>query len=658
MQLSAGLDEGSPVVRALRAALDLGLYGFAFSLGMGIAPIQISLAVVLGATIALHACGIPVLRPTALDRPIAFYLLAVLVGAIAERASGASFLAPDVYGVWRFGAAIVLAGAIGDARRAYRLGQVFVAAVSIQGAYGILQHFTGIDLLHGQDSGNLSVAPFTTDRWLVAGTYSRHATFAFVGGTAMILVAAAYIAGTLRGRRRWLAGLCVVPIGFGALFTTLRMIWGGFAAAVAAIAVVGRTGRRLGVPVAVMVALVTASALLSPAIMAKMERVADPEFANNAHRGFMWARSMAMLEDHPVTGIGAGTYTPRTHVYYDPYSPHFAVRCHSHNNFLFAWVESGPAGLLALVWLYVAALAALRRGAKAVGPPEVPAEARAAVWGATGVVAATVAWSFAHDPLYDGVIAYTLAFSIALGLAAAGSAAAPAPDETVLGEVPEREAEPDEVPAPGTTAAIAAVAMAAASLGGALDVRGVTPGAGLAAAVLLAVLGLGHVPGLPGRLGPVLRGAAGFAGAVALASRAFLPKLIPGSQGWWATPGAAVAVAALVAGLAGAAWAIRRPGQVGPAPVAGAAAFVFAAGWIGLNHYVLLRWLGVWDAAMPTSYNFAAAAGAASLLFVAWSGPLGWGEVEARGFARRLARLPLAAVAVGLAVIAAAGLIR
>lgn len=661
MQLVAAGGEQGHAIRLLRALLDVGLFGFAFFLGMGIAGTQISFAVVLGATIALHLCGAPVLRPTVLDRPIAFYLLVVLVAAVAERAFGASFFAADVLGVWRIGAAVVLAGAIGTADRAYRLGQIFVAAVAIQGVYGIAQHYTGIDLLRGPTSTEIGLAPFTTDRWLVAGTFSRHGTFAFVGGTAMILLAAAYIAGTLNGRRRWIAALCALPIGLGALFTTIRMVWGGFAAAIVAIALVGRTSRRLLLPVVGMAVLVAASAAMSPALLAKMERVVDPEFANNAHRGFMWARSMAMLEDHPVTGIGSGTFTDRTHLYYDPHSPQFAVRCHSHNNFLFAWVENGPAGLLAILWLYFAVLAALRRGAKGVASPEVPAEARAVVWGATGVVAAAMAWSFGHDPIYDGVIAFTIAFCMALGLAAAGPAADPSAEDAWVEPTATAMTPPIHETAwsglpPGTTAAVAALALAAAAILGLSGLHAVDSSLGLAAAILFALLGLAHVPGLPGRVGPALRGGVVVLGWMMLAGRAFQPKLVPGSGAWWVSSGAAVAVASSIAGLSGAAWAIRRPGRVGPAPVAGAAAFTFSAGWIALNQHYLLGWLGVWAEAMPTSYNFAAAAGAASLAFVAWTGPLGWGEAQVRGKTRHLVRLPVVAVAVGLAVLAIQGL--
>ena len=102
---------------------------------------------------------------------------------------------------------------------------------------------------------------------------------------------------------------------------------------------------------------------------------------------------------------------------------------------------------------------------------------------------------------------------------------------------------------------------------------------------------------------------------------------------------------------------MRRPGRVGPAPVAGAIAAAFAAGWVTLLHYGGYERLGVWASIRPTSYNFAVWACAAALLFVAWAGPLGQGEGEVEGPARRVVRLPQAAIALGLGAVAVAGLL-
>jgi O-antigen ligase len=638
----AGAGAPGRFVHSLRLLRDLGLYGYALSLGCGLAPIEISLGLVGIAALGLHLAGERVLRPTVLDKPIAFYLLAVLLGAVAARGEGASFFAPDVLGVWRVGAAILLAGAIGGGRKALRLGVVFLVAAAIQGGYGGLL-WAGIEGLRWPGSAALAGGQGPG----AAGTYGNPATFAYVAGAALLLLAAAAIAGAIRGRSKWLAGAAAVVIGLGAVFAGVPAVWPGFFAGVLAVAVVGRLYRR-SLPVALGALLfVGAASLATDAVRGE---AGDLEDAGDGGVGVPWARSMTLLEDHPVTGIGAGTFSRRL----PDGAGAVAADGHSRNNLLFAWVESGPLGLLALLWCFGAVLAALRRGTKdrADDPPGV----RAAILAGAAVIAATLAWSFTRDPLYDGVAASTLAFFVALGLAASGPAAEPLPEDTLLGTSAREGLADDGVPAPGTSAAVAAVAVAAAALGGLGDLGAVGPGLGLAAAILLVLLAAGYLPGLPGRVGPVLRGLAVLAGAVILASRAFVPKLLPGTAEWWTTPGAGVAVLALVGGLAGTAWAIRRPGQVGSAPVAGAAAFAFVAGWIGLDHHLLFDWLRVPAGTIPGSYNFAVAAGVASLLFVAWTGPLGWGEVEARGWARRLVGLPQVAVALGLAVVAAAGL--
>ncbi|WP_373048216.1 O-antigen ligase family protein [Vulgatibacter sp.] len=657
MSVLAGAIEKSGrerAVLALRLLLDVGLALFTFSLGFRIAPVQIALAVVLGATLALHALGHRVLRPTAFDKPLLLYGLALGLGVVAQAASGASVLAPDALGVYRLAAGILLVGAIGDRERAIRLARIFVVAVALQGLYGVVQHYTGIDWVHWKKP-IVHHAPFSDDRFLVVGTYSRHSTHAFVTTAGLTFLSAALLTRAL-GRRSWILALLAIPTGLGNLFTFVRTAWGALAAGLGTMAVVGRHFKQALRIFAVLAVLGGVVVAASPALREKASRAIDPDYTNNWHRGFMWARTLEMIVDHPVTGIGAGTFTPRTHDYYDPLVEYWPVRCHTHNNLLFVWAESGPLGLLAFVWLFGAVLAALRRGAKSLAPED--GEARAVILGAAGVVGVFLAWTVLQDPLYDGMIAYTVTFAMAVGLAAGGKAAAPMPFESVAAvEPPEAVPAEEQAPPARTSAAVAAAAFSCAALGGLTGLEAVTPAQAHVALVILAVLGLGLLPIVPAAPAAALRGTAIFAGAAVLASRPFTAVLDPGTAAWWASPSAAVTLAALVAGSAGTTWSIRRPGLVGPAPVAGALTVAWAAVWITLLEYVLFRWFNVeYNPGRPFSYNFAVGACAVGVLFVAWAGPLGFGEARVVGVAQRLIRLPAVVVAAGLLVIAAAGL--
>ncbi len=647
MQLSVNTNDSTMVepvsVVWLRRLLDLGLGGFAFSLGFRIAPAQIFLIVTLAAVVGLHLCGVRVLRRTVVEVPLTLYVIALVTGVLGSTAAGASVFAPDTWGVYRLASCVLLVGAIGNAERGWRLAQIFVVAVAAQAAYGFVQHFTGIDLFDAV--GNMKRAPSTPGRFLAYGSYSRNSTMAFITTSSLALISAALMAGALEGRKRIAAILLAIPTDLGQLMTFVRTAWIALAGALGTMTVIGRRGARAALLLLVLfIGLYVAVLSTSAPMQKKTENAVAASFGSNWHRGFIWARSLEMLSDHPVTGIGAGTFRGHTFEYYDAMSDEPPVRCHSHNNLLFVWTESGPLGLIAFVWLFVAVVGALRSGIKRVGGDP---KASALIMGGAGVTMIFLLWTLFQDPLYDGMIAYTVAFCMALGLAAIPpSEGRPASPESA-----------DAPPAPRGSAAVAAVAITLAVLGGLSRLETVRSSDARVAALLLALLVVGYLPFLPAALCRQIRALATLAGVVILSARAFAVVAEPGSETWWTTPSSLASVAALVAGLAGSAWAMRRPGDVGPAAVAGALAAGWVVAWVGGLEYVLLPYLklGI-NPDRLFSYNFALGGCAAGLLFVAWAGPLGFGEGRVLGYAERLRRLPSLAVGVGLAVIAFAGL--
>ncbi len=644
MQLSIGTNASAHAEPAaivwLRRLLDLGLGGFAFSLGFRIAPAQIFLIVTLVAVLALHLCGVRLLRRTALDVPLALYVVAVITGVVGSTVEGASVFAPDTWGVYRLAACILLVGAIGNAERGWRLAQIFVVAAALQGAYGFVQHFTGVDLFDAVH--RMKGAPGGVG-WLASGTYTRNTTLAFVTTASLALVSAALMAGALEGRTRIAAVLITLPTGLGQLMTFVRTAWLALVGALGTMSVIGRRGLKAAVLLLGLFAALVAGVLATSASTTTETAVAPGN--GTWHRGFIWARSLEMLSDHPVTGIGAGAFEGLTHAYYDAMHDEPPVRCHAHNNLLFVWTESGPLGLIAFVWLFVSVLAALRRGIKRAGEDR---RAAALIMGSAGVVTIFLAWTLTQDPLYDGMIAYTLAFCMALGMAAV-------PRDGAAERAPADEA-PDARSAPRGSAAVAAIAMSLAVAGGLSRLGTVGRAEAQVAALLLGLLAVGYLPFVPAALAIRVRGLATLAGAVALVARAFSVVAHPGSEAWWSTPSALASVAAITAGLAGSAWAMRRPGAVGPAAVAGALAAGWIVGWVGALESVLLPYLDLgFNPDRPFSFNFALGGCAAAMLFVAWAGPLGFGEGPVLGWAERLRRLPTAAVAVCLAVLAAAG---
>jgi O-antigen ligase len=116
---------------------------------------------------------------------------------------------------------------------------------------------------------------------------------------------------------------------------------------------------------------------------------------------FLWARAREIISDHPLLGIGFANYPRVCGRYYDRVDPNFAMRTWAHNLELSTLAETGPLGLLALLWLLVAAFRMLLRS---VGPW--------AVGGLAALCAGVVIAQF-HDVLYDTKVMYALWFALA-----------------------------------------------------------------------------------------------------------------------------------------------------------------------------------------------------------------------------------------------------
>lgn len=648
-------------------ALDLSLLGAATTIGAGIDGAWIFVA--LAAALAL---GMGKLRPTALAKPFALFGVAFLLGAVV--AGGGNLGVAHAWSMGRPGIAILLAGAVRDRSRAFFLAAAFVCAAAARGLLA-----------------------------LVAQASPSEARD-FLAAAALILLAAGWIAGSLRGRLR-LPALLVAAALVASLwpFASLET-WLAVAGSVATTAIVSRRLKRGAVAAALALALAAGFAFFAPPV--------DPPRSQGL--GFLWASTLEELARAP-TGIGAGNFAVR--ISEALVAQGRPPQEHPRNSLLAVWIEHGPLGLLAAVWLFGAAFAALRRGWKgleeeaalvgAMGDPpagarsgdptgarsggraiadaetglgagavaeRLPLEIEWARWlvlGAAGVAALLLAWSFDDDPLGAPVVGYALGLLLALGLAASGPAAHPDPDESLLPQYPGRQG-----PRARKAAGGAALAIAGAALGGTASLHSVQLPLARGSLLLLLAIVLLHLPLLlrpwlpglglglpsaapawwwiPARVAASLRGLFVFAGAALLAVRPFAEPLTPGSAPWWQSASAGVALCSLGAAVAGAGHAIRRPGRIGPAPVAGAIACLGILTFVSLLEYGLIPSISN-DFAPSLTYNFAAAAFVVSVLWVAWSGPLSFGEAEQDGTVGRLARLPAAAVAAGLLAVVVAG---
>lgn len=594
---------GKPLVGASAASLvgrllDLSLAGTAFAIGAGGSWAWLLVSASIGLSLAAGA-----LRPNALGKPYLLFGLALGVNWLLAWPQLSGLTAAHAWAMGRPAIAFVLAGAIANGARASVLAMIFTVGAASRAVVALL-----------------------------VGDASFEALL-FLPASALLFLVAAWAIGALRGLRLAAAAALCLPLGAVLWSLAIPGAWIALAAGIVTMALLGRMGRRLIAPLGVAACLAGLSYGLAK----------DPFQA--VELGSVWSQALDLLAANPA-GIGAGNYASRSQEAAEAVGR--AAGSHPHNSLLAVWAENGPVGLIAAVWILCALFGSLRRGWKSLGANAGETRsgtASAMILGAAGVAGLFLVWSFTDDPLAEPVVGHGLGLLLALGLASVGRAGLPSQEESLFAI---RERSRGALPLPRKAAAGAALAIGGAAIGGISALGSTSPAIRLVCLGLLIAVGILHLPWLRSPLALSLRGLVVFMGVALLATRPFAVLLEPGSVLWWQSPSAAVALCALAAAVSGAGHAIRRPGRIRPAPVAGALSFVGVALFVTMLDY---GWLAsIAPGFHPEApYNFAVAACAVSLLFMAWSGPLAFGEAEVDPLVRRLVHLPAAAVVVGLA---------
>jgi O-antigen ligase len=377
------------------AALALaGLAGHAFFVPISIAGMQVSLAVA--------AAGLLLAPPrplrTPLDLPaLAFVGVAILSDALSPYGSpglAAATLWRSVLGFLIVGHALRIA----PARTAQNLLVCLACGLLCASLVGLVQYRTGLDLVHKlglRADPALVEAPGVEGRFGAMGFFTSRLTFGHNATLVLALLGGALAADALSGRSRILIGAASIA-GLAAVAVTFDR--GAYLAlGVGAAVVLLRSRRR---PLALALAAIAALLALHPGVRGRLASAFSAEA--NADRVFIWSRSVEIIRDHPLHGIGFANYPLVCGRYYDRVDPHFLMRTWAHNLELSTLAETGPLGLLALLWLLIAAARMVLRSASPF---------------ALGALAALAAWftmAQVHDVLYDTKVMYALWFSLAL----------------------------------------------------------------------------------------------------------------------------------------------------------------------------------------------------------------------------------------------------
>lgn len=133
--------------------------------------------------------------------------------------------------------------------------------------------------------------------------------------------------------------------------------------------------RRSGLPrllplgLLALVAAVLVAVVAQPAARQRVTSALTLQDPNVRDRLTLWRAALAMAADRPITGVGVGTFRLNYRDRYKgPLTWEYAA-VHAHNLYLHILAELGLPGLVALLWLAVAALRGALRGVRAASLP-------------------------------------------------------------------------------------------------------------------------------------------------------------------------------------------------------------------------------------------------------------------------------------------------
>jgi hypothetical protein len=322
-------------------------------------PLSISgMQLAMGTLGVLALAGVPlgwgVVRRTALDGVLALFFAICALSTLASghplQATG--WLRPP----WLLSSYFVVAWWLRDRDHARRLALLVVTAGAVAGAYGVLQHFTGVDWYRAALGRATRVRPRVpgAEGFAVVGFFRNYLTYAH----SMIFPLAWAAAFALRGSL--LGGIASACLTLAIAFSTARGVWLGVAGGALLLALLSR-GRRGFVMIAAGVAVAGTAVAVSPGLREQTAPLFTLGGAN-AGRAAIYEANLEIIHDHPLLGVGFGRYKAAATPYYDRH-PAADRRSHAHSNVLQIAAEAGLIGLAAFCLIFAVIL---RRGFVAI----------------------------------------------------------------------------------------------------------------------------------------------------------------------------------------------------------------------------------------------------------------------------------------------------
>lgn len=318
---------------------------FFVSFSLPVAFQQSLLGLLLGA-VTWHCWQERKLPTTLLDRPLLLLLGAFLLSTL---------FCPDVSGsfigyrkLWLVGAFFVTAVLLEEPPQAEQLLKLLIVSAAVVAAYGIVQHFTGLDLSKQLVGKKSTLDPFWFGRQEGFRTKGFHPSGISYAHNLLFPLAliSAWLSAPGLSWRRWfmLAGGWGLMI-FALLFSLTRGVWVAYVCVLLLLGLIKGGKVLIGViGGAVLLGVFLLSA--GPGVQERAWKALD--IRENLGRSQIWLANIDMVKERPWLGWGYGNYRQFREPFYQRY-PQANHTAHAHNSFLQVWVDSGLLGLIAFL---------------------------------------------------------------------------------------------------------------------------------------------------------------------------------------------------------------------------------------------------------------------------------------------------------------------
>lgn len=281
-------------------------------------------------------------------RPFLFFFGALLVSTVLSPDPLQSFI--GYRKMWLMGGCLAVFVLVRNGQEAEKLLIVALWVAGAVAAYGIVQHFTGLDLAKTLVGKESNLDPFWFGRqegYRVKGLHPSGITYAHALLFPLCLITAWGLSPGLLPGQRLLAGVGWVCMLLALFFSLTRGVWVAYGVVLVLYGLV--QGRR-AVPVVIGGVVVCGLLFVSAGPGVRERGFSLFDLQANIGRSQIWLANMDMIKERPLTGWGFGNYKQFRETFYQRY-PQADTDAHAHNNFLQMWVDAGLLGLAAFLFL-------------------------------------------------------------------------------------------------------------------------------------------------------------------------------------------------------------------------------------------------------------------------------------------------------------------